>query len=139
MILDQEGLFRGAGDLKVHFSCDFPSNIKDLRSLSSRFYGIFFPARKLRRLFLREKGALEKSLEGGDENLDFGVELKKAVDIAHHADSLVVIGGQSFLKSRQLITLFLKAGIDALTVDPEWIPGTKRLIASIENKEVIKR
>jgi pyruvate, water dikinase len=137
-ILDKEGLVSGSGDFKVHLSCDFPGNIKDLRSLCSRFYGIFFPARKLRRLFLSEKGGLEKPFKGEDEDLDFGVELKKAVDIAHHAGSRVIIGGQNFAKSRQLITLFLKAGIDALSVDPEWIPDTKRLIASIEKGKEIE-
>ncbi len=133
-ILDQEGLFRGAGDFKVHLSFDYNSNMKDLRSLSSRFYGIFLSARNLRRLFLSEGGNRENALEERDEGLDFGVELKKAVDTAHQADCLVVIGGQSFAKSRQLMALFLEAGIDALSVDPEWIPDTKRLIESIEKK-----
>ncbi len=131
-ILDEEGVSRGRGDFKLHLSCDFPDNIKDLKSLSSRFYGIFFPARKLRHLFLNKKGALENAVERNKEDPDFGDELKKAVDIAHDAGSRVVIGGQNFVKSRHLMTLFLEAGIDALSVDPEWIPDTKRLIASIE-------
>jgi hypothetical protein len=78
---------------------------------------------------------LERPLKEEDEDLDLGAELRKAVDIAHHAGSRVVIGGQSFLRSRQLLALLLDAGIDALSVDPEWIPETKRLIADIEMGE----
>ena len=133
-ILEKEGPSPGLGDFDVHLSCDFPVNVKDLPSLSSRFSGIFIAARKLRRLFL---GRPEEPLREEDEDLDLGAELTKAVDIAHHEGSRVVIGGQSFLRSRQLLCVLLNAGVDALSVDPEWIPDTKRLIADIETGRTI--
>jgi hypothetical protein len=71
-ILAKEGADLGRRNFKVHLSCDFPSNVKDLQVLSSRFSGIFIPARKLRRFFL---GRLEKPLKEEDEDLDLGAEL----------------------------------------------------------------
>jgi hypothetical protein len=107
--------------------------VKDLQVLSSRFSGIFIPARKLRRLFLDRDMSLDEPVKGNDQDLGSG--LRKAVDIAQDAGSLVVIGGQSFVRSTQLLSLLLNAGVDALSADPEWIPDTKRLIADIERGE----
>ena len=107
--------------------------MKDLQRLVSRFHGIFIPARKLRRLFLGQDMSLDESVKGEDQ--DLGTEFRKALDIAHDEGSRVVIGGQNFGRSRQLLSLLLKAGVDALSVDPEWIPDTKRLITAIDTGE----
>ncbi len=134
-VLGKEVPKAGREEFMVHFSCDFPSNVKDIESLSPRFSGIFFPAQKLRHLFLHHRSGPGKSIKGSDKDLDFGAELQKAVNTAHRSGLLVVIGGQSFLRSRRLLTLLVKAGVDALSVDPEWVPDTKRLIAAIEMVE----
>ena len=134
-LLTEEGLDVGREDFRVHLSCDYPTNVKDLPSLSSRFSGIFIPARKLRRLFLDRDTNLEDPVQGEEPDLE--TELRKAVDIAHDAGSRVVIGARNFGRSRQLLELLLDAGIDALSVDPEWIPDTKRLIADIETEKTI--
>jgi pyruvate,water dikinase len=130
-MLEQEGHDRGGPDFEVHLSCDLPGILKDLELLASRFHGIFIPVRKLRRLFLGRDENLDDPVR--DEDLNLGTELKRAVDIAHRAGSRVVVGGRSFRRSKQLLALLLDAGIDGLSVDPEWIPGTKRLIADIES------
>ena len=129
-LLSKEGLDGKTDNFKVQLSCDYPSNVKDLPSLNSRFSGIFIPARKLRRLFLGQDTSLHEPLRGEDR--DLGNELGKAVDSAHHAGSEVVIGARNFGRSKQLLELLLNAGVDALSVDPEWIPDTKRLVAAVE-------
>jgi len=128
-MLEQERIGRGPADFEVHLSWDVPGLFKDLEVLISRFSGIFIFARKLRRLFLDGVAGRDES----GEDLNLGTELRKAVDIAHGAGCRVVVGGRSFRSSKQLLSLLLNAGIDALSVDPEWLPDTKRLIAEIES------
>jgi len=134
-LLEQQGLGRTGGDLQPSLSCDHPANVIHAREFAGRFRGISMDARMIRRLIKgwkdHERGKGLRQEVKGDSTEEF---LTRFIDIAHGQGCRVFIRGQTFKRSRNLVTFFAEAGVDALSVNPEGIPRVKRWIASAEKK-----
>jgi pyruvate,water dikinase len=133
-VLEEEGLLRGKKGLELHLSCDFSSNMKDVKAFATRFDGFSLALRRLRYLMgANENHGNQDSLTGaGPVNGSVRDMVADFFASAQSAGCAVTVWGRTFVGAQALVNMLVEAGVNALSVNPEAVPTVRRWVSLVE-------
>ena len=140
-IMNEEGLGRGK-DFKVWIMAEVPSVVLLVDEFSKLVDGFSIGSNDLTQLVLGVDRDSQLLAEMGyfDER-DPAVlrAIKMLIEGAHRYGKTVSICGQAPSVYPEIVEFLVEAGIDSISVNPDAVIATRRLVASIERKIMLKR
>ena len=140
-IMAEEGLGRGK-DFKVWIMAEVPSVVLLVDEFSKLVDGFSIGSNDLTQLVLGVDRDSQLLAEMGyfDER-DPAVlrAIKMLIEGAHRHGKTVSICGQAPSVYPEIVEFLVEAGIDSISVNPDAVIATRRLVASIERKVMLKR
>jgi pyruvate, water dikinase len=127
-LLERTGLKRGEEGFRVYLCCDYAANWTLANDFAPLFDGFSLDIRKLQR-WVRSAGA-----GAGDAGKTMEKALEKMLDACHAASGTVTVRGRLLVNASALVSLLVKVGVDAVSINPEAIPRVMEWIVGAEKK-----
>ncbi|MET1128261.1 MAG: pyruvate, water dikinase [Thermoproteota archaeon] len=140
-ILEEEGLERGR-DFKVWIMVEVPSTVLLADEFAKLVDGFSIGSNDLTQLVLgvdRDSGFLYKM--GYFDERDPAVlrAIEMLVDAAHRNGVTVSICGQAPSVYPELVEFLVRNGVDSISVNPDAVVRTRRLVASVEKRILLEK
>jgi len=136
-VMCEHGLKQGENDLKIIMMCEVPSNVILIDKFSKIFDGFSIGSNDLTQLTLAVDRDSEIIAPIFDErNEAVVIMLKYAIEGAHEAGKPIGICGQAPSDYPEIAKMLLKAGIDSMSLNPDTVMKTMRLLAEKGEKGV---
>lgn len=138
-IMEEEGL-RRSPDFKVWVMAEIPSNVILADKFNQLIDGYSIGSNDLTMLVLGADRDNETVACIFDER-DLAVKraIKHLIDVAHRDGKTVSICGQAPSVYEDFTVFLVKAGIDSISVNPDAVKSTKKLVASVEQRLLIEK
>ena len=140
-ILEEEGLERGR-DFKVWIMVEVPSTVLLADEFAKMVDGFSIGSNDLTQLVLgvdRDSGLLHKMGYFDERDPAVLKAIKMIIDAAHRNGVTASICGQAPSVYPELVEFLVRNGIDSISVNPDAVVRTRRLVASIEKKILLER
>jgi len=142
-IMEEEGLERGR-DFKVWLMAEVPSIIFMAEEFSKKCDGFSIGSNDLTQLILgtdRDSAILPNIDARYFDERDPAVKsaVRRLIEIAHREGVTCSICGQGPSVYEEFAAFLVECGIDSLSVNPDTVVATRRSIASVERKMLLKR
>ncbi|MFB0568500.1 MAG: phosphoenolpyruvate synthase [Nitrososphaeria archaeon] len=142
-IMEEEGLERGR-DFKVWLMAEVPSIIFMAEEFSKKCDGFSIGSNDLTQLILgtdRDSAILPNIDARYFDERDPAVKsaVRRLIEIAHREGVTCSICGQGPSVYEEFAAFLVECGIDSLSVNPDTVAATRRSIASVERKMLLKR
>lgn len=140
-IMKEEGLERGR-DLKVWLMAEIPSNVILAEEFAKLCDGFSIGSNDLTSLVLgvdRDSGILGELGYFDERDPAVLKAIKMLIDSAHKQGITVSICGQAPSVYPELVDFLVRAGIDSISVNPDAVIETRKLVASIERKIMLEK
>ncbi|OIO61117.1 MAG: phosphoenolpyruvate synthase [Alphaproteobacteria bacterium CG_4_10_14_0_2_um_filter_63_37] len=131
--MERHGLKRGENGLQVWVMCEIPSNVLDIDRFATIFDGFSIGSNDLTQLTLgvdRDSGIVAFDFDERDPAV-LNI-LKMAIEGAHRNGRPIGICGQGPSDHPDLAELLVKAGIDAMSLNPDTVMKTTMRILEVE-------
>ncbi len=137
-VLEDNGLRQGENGLEVYVMCEVPSNITLAREFAQRFDGFSIGSNDLTQLHLgvdRDNAHLSQVFDERDPAVT--AEIQRLLQMVHSSDLYRKVGicGQAPSDYPEFAEFLVKNGIDSISLNPDRILETKRLVARIEQNK----
>ncbi len=139
-ILASEGLQRSK-DFKLYLMAEVPANIFMAQELSQLVDGFSIGSNDLTQLIMgadRDSGILSRMGYFDERNPAIKRAIKQLIKTAHKNDTTVSICGQGPSVYPEFAEFLVKEGIDSVSVNPDTVNYTRRMVASVEQKMLLK-
>ena len=133
-IMAEEGLVRSA-DFKIWLMAEIPSNIILADQFCKFVDGFSIGSNDLTMLVLgcdRDNDTVQHIYD--ERNLAVKRAIRHLIDVAHAHGKTVSICGQAPSVYPELCEFLVKSGIDSLSVNPDCVVATKKMVAQIEQR-----
>ncbi len=138
-IMKEEGLEKSA-DFKVWIMAEIPSNIILADQFNQFIDGYSIGSNDLTMLVLgcdRDNDTVAKIFD--ERDLAVKRSIKHLIEVAHRDGKTVSICGQAPSLYRDFTTFLVRAGIDSVSVNPDAVKSTKKLIAQCEQRLIMDK
>ncbi len=139
-ILEDEGLERGR-DFKVWIMVEVPSTVLLADEFAKMIDGFSIGSNDLTQLVLgvdRDSALLAKMGYFDERDPAVLKAIKMIIDAAHANGITASICGQAPSVYPELVEFLVKAGIDSISVNPDAVINTRRLVASVERRIMLE-
>ena len=136
-IMAEEGLVRSA-DFKIWLMAEIPSNIILADQFCKFVDGFSIGSNDLTMLVLgcdRDNDTVQHIYD--ERNLAVKRAIRHLIEVAHAHGKTVSICGQAPSVYPELCEFLVKSGIDSLSVNPDCVVATKKMVAQIEQRMVM--
>ena len=133
-LMAQEGLVRGK-DFKVWLMAEIPSNIILADQFNKYVDGYSIGSNDLTMLVLgcdRDNETVQHIYD--ERNLAVRRAIRHLIEVAHKDGKTVSICGQAPSVYPELCEFLVKSGIDSISVNPDAVVNTKKMVAQIEQR-----
>ena len=133
-LMAQEGLARSK-DFKVWLMAEIPSNIILADQFNKYVDGYSIGSNDLTMLVLgcdRDNETVQHIYD--ERNLAVRRAIRHLIEVAHKDGKTVSICGQAPSVYPELCEFLVKSGIDSISVNPDAVVSTKKMVAQIEQK-----
>jgi pyruvate,water dikinase len=140
-MMRQEGLER-SNDFQVWVMAEIPSNIFLADEFSKLVDGFSIGSNDLTQLIMgadRDSTILEKLGYFDERNQAVKRAIAKLIEVAHKNDCTVSICGQAPSKYPDFTEFLVRNNIDSISVNPDKVIDTIRLVAQVERKIMMER
>lgn len=140
-ILEDEGLERGR-DFKVWIMVEVPSTVMLAEEFARMVDGFSIGSNDLTQLILgvdRDSGFLYKMGYFDERDPAVLKAIERIIDAAKKNGITASICGQAPSVYPELVEFLVRKGIDSISVNPDAVIRTRRLVASIEKKILLER
>ncbi|ADI31798.1 phosphoenolpyruvate synthase [Staphylothermus hellenicus DSM 12710] len=140
-IMEEEGLKRGK-DFKVWAMAEVPSIALLADKFAEYVDGFSIGSNDLTQLILgadRDNNVLAEMGYFDERDPAVLAGIKMIIEKAHSKGATVSICGQAPSVYPEIVEFLVEAGIDSISVNPDAVIATRRLVASIERKIMLKR
>ncbi len=140
-IMEEEGLKRGK-DFKVWAMAEVPSIALLADKFAEYVDGFSIGSNDLTQLVLgadRDSSILAEMGYFDERDPAVLAAIKMIIEKAHSKGATVSICGQAPSVYPEIVEFLVEAGIDSISVNPDAVIPTRRLVASIERKILLKR
>ncbi len=137
-IMAEEGLKRSP-DFKVWLMAEIPSNVILADRFNPYIDGYSIGSNDLTMLVLgcdRDNDTVADIFD--ERNLAVKRAIKKLIDVAHQDGKTVSICGQAPSVYEDFTVFLVKAGIDSISVNPDAVKATKKLVAQCEQRLLLE-
>jgi len=138
-IMADEGLER-TPDFKVWLMAEIPSNIILADQFNKYIDGYSIGSNDLTMLILgcdRDNETVQSIFD--ERNLSVRRAIKHLIEAAHKDGKTVSICGQAPSVYEDFTVFLVKAGIDSISVNPDAVKATKKLVAQVEQRIMIDK
>lgn len=138
-IMAEEGLKRGP-DFKVWLMAEIPSNIILADQFNKFIDGYSIGSNDLTMLLLgcdRDNDTVAHIFD--ERNLAVRRAIKHLIEVAHRDGKTVSICGQAPSVYEDFTIFLVKAGIDSISVNPDAVKATRKLVAQVEQRIVVDK
>ncbi len=138
-IMAEEGLHRGP-DFKVWLMAEIPANIILADQFNKFVDGYSIGSNDLTMLLLgcdRDNDTISHLFD--ERNLAVRRAVRHLIEVAHKANKTVSICGQAPSVYPEFAEYLVKAGIDSLSVNPDTVVFTKKMVAQVEQKILLDK
>ncbi len=136
-IMEEEGLRRGEENFKVWLMAEVPSVIFLAEKFSKLCDGFSIGSNDLTQLVLgvdRDSQILANMGYFDERNEAVLRAMKRLIEVAHENNVTVSICGQSVSVYPEITEFLVKCGIDSVSVNPDVVCKTRKLVYEIEKK-----
>ncbi|MEB3844918.1 MAG: pyruvate, water dikinase [Desulfurococcales archaeon] len=140
-IMEDEGLERGR-DFKVWIMVEVPSTVLLADEFAKMIDGFSIGSNDLTQLVLgvdRDSGLLARMGYFDERDPAVLKAIKMIIDAAHRNGITASICGQAPSVYQELIEFLVRSGIDSISVNPDAVVRTRRLVASIERRVMLEK
>jgi len=140
-IMEEEGLKRSK-DFKVWAMAEVPSIVFLADKFAEYVDGFSIGSNDLTQLVLgadRDSNILAEMGYFDERDPAVLAAIKMLIEKAHSKGATVSICGQAPSVYPEIVEFLVEAGIDSISVNPDAVIGTRRLVASIERKIMLKK
>ncbi|MCS7128334.1 MAG: phosphoenolpyruvate synthase [Sulfolobales archaeon] len=140
-IMEEEGLRRGK-DFKIWAMAEVPSIVFLADKFSELVDGFSIGSNDLTQLILgadRDNNILAEMGYFDERDPAVRTAIKMLIEKAHSKGATVSICGQAPSVYPEIVEFLVEAGIDSISVNPDAVVSTRRLVASIERKIMLKK
>jgi pyruvate,water dikinase len=131
----EHGLRRGNNGLEVYVMCEIPNNVVQIDAFARVFDGFSIGSNDLTQLVLGVDRDSELVAFDFDERDDGVVDMiRQAVEGAHRSGRHIGICGQGPSDFPDLARRLVAFGIDSISLNPDSVVGTRRVIAAVESE-----
>jgi pyruvate,water dikinase len=137
-IMKKEGLERGP-DFKIWLMAEIPSNIILADKFSPYIDGFSVGSNDLTMLILgadRDNGRIAHIFD--ERNLAVRRAINHLIRVAHEHGKSVSICGQAPSQYPEFTEFLVRSGIDSISVNPDVVKETKRLVARVEQRIILE-
>ena len=132
-VLAANGLERGRDGLEVYVMCEVPSNVLLADEFAQRFDGFSIGSNDLTQLVLGVDRDSTRLAGLFDERHPAVVTaMKMVIEAGHRHGTKVGICGQGPSDHPELARVLVEAGIDSLSINPDAVLATRRMVAELE-------
>jgi pyruvate,water dikinase len=138
-IMAEEGLERNA-DFKVWLMAEIPSNIILADQFNKYVDGYSIGSNDLTMLILgcdRDNDTVAGIFD--ERNLAVRRAIKHLIEVAHRDGKTVSICGQAPSVYEDFTVFLVKAGIDSISVNPDAVKATRKLVAQVEQRIMVDK
>lgn len=138
-IMAEEGLERGP-DFKVWLMAEIPSNIILADQFNKYIDGYSIGSNDLTMLILgcdRDNDTVADIFD--ERNLAVKRAIKHLIEVAHRDGKTVSICGQAPSVYEDFTVFLVKAGIDSISVNPDAVKATRKLVAQVEQRIMMEK
>lgn len=138
-IMAEEGLKRGP-DFKVWLMAEIPSNIILADQFNKFVDGYSIGSNDLTMLILgcdRDNDTVASIFD--ERNLAVRRAIKHLIEVAHRDGKTVSICGQAPSVYEDFTAFLVKAGIDSISVNPDAVKSTRKLVAQVEQRIIVDK
>lgn len=138
-IMDEEGLRRGP-DFKVWLMAEIPSNIILADEFNQYIDGYSIGSNDLTMLILgcdRDNDTVAHIFD--ERDLSVKRAIKHLIEAAHRDGKTVSICGQAPSVYEDFTVFLVKAGIDSISVNPDAVKATRKLVAAVEQRMMMDK
>ena len=135
-VLADHGLERGRDGLEVYVMCEVPSNVLLADEFAQRFDGFSIGSNDLTQLVLgvdRDSTRLAGLFD--ERHPAVLTAIRTVIDAAHRHGRKVGICGQGPSDHPDLAAALVEAGIDTMSINPDAVLSTRRLVADLEARQ----
>ncbi|MEW6171749.1 MAG: phosphoenolpyruvate synthase [Bacillota bacterium] len=139
-IMAEEGLSSNL-NFKVWIMAEVPSVIFMADEFSPLIDGFSIGSNDLTQLILgadRDSGVLDSMGYFDERNPAVTRAITQLIEVAHRFGKTVSICGQGPSVYPEFTELLVRAGIDSISVNPDTVSNTRRLVASVEQKVILE-
>nr|WP_095532019.1 phosphoenolpyruvate synthase [Gottschalkia acidurici] len=140
-IMASEGLVQ-SNDFKIWIMAEVPSVIFQAEEFAQLVDGFSIGSNDLTQLTLgadRDSGILNSMGYFDERNPAIKTAIKMLIDAAHKYGKTVSICGQGPSTYPEFAEFLVQAGIDSISVNPDTVAYTRRLVASVEQKIILNK
>jgi len=140
-IMEDEGLERGR-DFKVWIMVEVPSTVLLADEFAKMIDGFSIGSNDLTQLVLgvdRDSGLLARMGYFDERDPAVLKAIKMIIDAAHRNGITASICGQAPSVYQELVEFLVRSGIDSISVNPDAVVRTRRLVASIERRIMLEK
>jgi pyruvate,water dikinase len=140
-IMKEEGLVQGP-NFKIWIMAEVPSVVFAAEEFAQLVDGFSIGSNDLTQLILgidRDSGILNSMGYFDERDIAVKTAIKTLIDAAHKYGKTVSICGQGPSLYPDLTEFLVNAGIDSVSVNPDTVAFTRRLVASVEQKLILNR
>lgn len=138
-IMAEEGLER-TPDFKIWLMAEIPSNIILADQFNKYVDGYSIGSNDLTMLILgcdRDNDTVADIFD--ERNLAVRRAIKHLIEVAHRDGKTVSICGQAPSVYEDFTVFLIKAGIDSISVNPDAVKATKKLVAQVEQRIIVDK
>jgi len=135
-IMESEGLKRSK-DFDIYLMAEVPSNIFMAEEFSKLVDGFSIGSNDLTQLIMgadRDSGILSRMGYFDERNPAIKKAIEHLIEVAHENDTTVSICGQGPSIYPEFAEFLVKKGIDSISVNPDTVSYTRKMVASVEKK-----
>ena len=139
-MMESVGLKR-CGDFKLYFMAELPVNIFMAEEFCEYCDAFSIGSNDLTQLVLgvdRDSDILGRMGYFDERNIGVKRAIKHLIEVAHENGKTVSICGQAPSVYPEFAEFLVKEGIDSISLNPDTVLKTKRMIASVERKLLLK-
>lgn len=138
-IMEKEGL-RRSPDFKVWLMAEIPSNVILADQFNQFIDGYSIGSNDLTMLILgcdRDNETVARIFD--ERDLAVKRAIKHLIKVAHRGGKTVSICGQAPSVYSEFCAFLVKAGIDSVSVNPDTVMATKKLVAQVEQRTILEK
>lgn len=140
-IMASEGLERSK-DFDIYLMAEVPSNIFMADEFSKLVDGFSIGSNDLTQLIMgadRDSGILNRMGYFDERNAAIKRAIEHLINVAHENDTTVSICGQGPSVYPEFAEFLVKKGIDSISVNPDTVSYTRKLVASVEKRIILDK
>lgn len=140
-IMAEEGLVQSK-DFKIWIMAEVPSVVLQAEEFAQLVDGFSIGSNDLTQLVMgadRDSGILNNMGYFDERNDAVKIALKKLIDAANKYGKTCSICGQGPSQYPELCEYLVECGITSISVNPDTVEYTRRLVASVEQKIILKK